>query len=414
MRTRSRSWHTLIGILLPALLLPPAIAHGADYSVLYAFQGGTDGSQPEASLVIDKTGTLFGSTEYGGSTTRCNNYSEGCGTLFKVTPNGQETVLHAFTGGNDGAWPLAALVAGAKNTLYGTAWVGGMTGCYTNYGCGTVFELKADGTFALLYEFQGGNDGANPWSPLLRARNGSYFGATNLGGQQGSGTIFALKRHGKEHVIFALPGGVGGANPQGNLVADPSGNLYGVTQHGGDASCGLSSGCGVVFKLASKGKETVLHTFTYTDGAYPQGLVMGGNGTVFGAAGLGGNECEEDDLGCGSIFAIKPDGTFSLLYVFRGGSDGGVPSNVIIDSNGILYGTAVVGGGSCNCGTVFSLTQQGTLTVLHTFAGGTDGSTPGYGVIEGRDGFLYGVTTYGGGSTNCSDLGCGTVFKVKK
>jgi uncharacterized repeat protein (TIGR03803 family) len=201
---------------------------------------------------------------------------------------------------------------------------------------------------------------------------------------------------------------------------DAAGNLYGTTYIGGGEACG-GDGCGTVFKLAPDGIETNLYSFSGADGRWPAStLLMDGAANLFGTTIEGGSGC--GGLGCGAVFKLAPDGTETVLYSFKGGSDGNWPGpSLIRDQSGNLYGTTYWGGNiSCSvirqhknkpgCGTVFKLANGGTETVLYIFDDKPLGRGPGSGVIADKHGNLYGSTSYGG-STNC-DQGCGTLFKL--
>jgi uncharacterized repeat protein (TIGR03803 family) len=170
-----------------------------------------------------------------------------------------ETVLHSFTG-SDGAFPLAGLIADSAGNLYGTTVSGGTGGCSQGAGCGVVFKVSPSGTETVLYSFTGGSDGAFPEAGLIADRAGNLYGTTNRGGGSGGGVVFKLSSSGTETVLYSFTGGSDGRNPQAGLIADSAGNLYGTTEGGG-------SGNGVVFKLSLGGTETVLHSFTGSDGA---------------------------------------------------------------------------------------------------------------------------------------------------
>jgi uncharacterized repeat protein (TIGR03803 family) len=342
-RSALRHVQPLAFALLPAFVLPFAPAHAESYSVLYAFQGGTDGEYPAASVVFDKAGNLYGTT-YSGGGHECGQGSS-CGTIFKITPTGKETVLYAFTGGSDGAFPDAPLTPGRKGAFFGTTFGGGAC-------CGTAFELKANGTFKALYEFVSGNGGADPKGPVLK-KGKSYVGTAFAGGSSscldGCGVIYGLARGGAETVIFSFQEKTTGEYPLGSLISDGSGNLYGTTQAGGTgANCG-SQGCeGTVFELAPNGTETVLHSFAFADGNEPEaGVIRDSAGNLYGTAVIGGGSSFNcGDFGCGTVFKLAPDGTFTVLHDFAGG-DGGTPlGGLLLDSKGNLYGTASIGGRS--------------------------------------------------------------------
>ncbi|MGB8907716.1 MAG: choice-of-anchor tandem repeat GloVer-containing protein [Candidatus Cybelea sp.] len=198
-------------------------------NVIYAFRGATqDGGQPEASLV-NLNGTLYGTTVDGGSS-RCGGPSR-CGTVFSVTASGTEHVLHSFQGGSDGEYPQAGLIA-VDGTLYGTTAVGGGAGC--SMGCGTVFSITPSGTQTILHRFTGGADGVFPAAMLL-ALNGKMFGTTQEGGNgciSGCGTVFSITPSGTETILHRFTGGANGWIPYGGLI-NIHATLYGVTGLGG-------------------------------------------------------------------------------------------------------------------------------------------------------------------------------------
>ncbi|MGH6889209.1 MAG: choice-of-anchor tandem repeat GloVer-containing protein [Rhizomicrobium sp.] len=391
----------ICGSALALFVSPGAQAKG--FAVLYSFAGGSDGIWPEADLIRDENGNLYGTTDYGGGQ-GCNNSNE-CGTVFKLAPDGTETVLHAFTGGRDGSDPFASLIMDKNGNLYSTTNSGGRDNV------GTVFKLAPDGTETVLHAFTGGEfnfDGGYPYAGLIEDRDGNFYGTTGFDGAFSGGTVFRLAPGGKEKVLHAFGNGSDGWEPYARLVRDKSGNLYGTTSYGGGTGC-FGTGCGTVFKLAPDGTETVLYAFTGgSDGNGPYaGLIEDKNGNLYGTTVQGGGTgC--NDGGCGIIFKLAPDGTETVLHAFTGGADGLYPfAGLIEDKNGNLYGTASAGGGDGN-GTVFKLAPDGTETVLHAFTGGSGGAGPYAGLIKDANGNLYG-TTYAGGA-----YGYGTVFRVKK
>ena len=260
-------------------------------------------------------------------------------------------------------------------------------------------------TFSLLRQFRSGLDGINPYAGVVLDARGNLYGTTYNDGALASGTVFRLSPAGKEKVLYSFAGiGGDGAFPfYGSLARDSSGNLYGTTNQGGiyDQFCLL--GCGTVFKLGPSGKETVLYRFTGTggDGVYvSQGLVRDPAGNLFGTTIQGGAQ------GGGVVFKVDPTGKETILYSFTGSTDGGNPyGGLVRDAKGNLYGTASSGGSSFN-GNVFRVDRTGMETVLYSFAGGTDGSSPLAGLIRDSAGNLYGTTFFGGAA------GFGTVFKV--
>ncbi len=403
--------------------------HGGSWteSVLYSFSNnGSDGTYPLAGLVLDANGDLYGTTQYGGTGSKC---SGGCGTVFELKPRSgggwTEMVLHSFNNnGSDGSNPYAGLTFDTAGNLYGTTWMGG-SGSECVSGCGTVFELSprqgGGWTEALLYSFNlNGTEGCEPYAGLVFDGAGNLYGATYRSGTYGHGTVFELS-HGSggwtETVLhnFNL---VEGAYPNPGLIVDGSGNLYGTT-HGGGAH-----GYGTVFefKPGSGGgwTETVLHNFNWegSDGAYPcAGLVFDRAGNLYGTTMQGGTH------GYGTVFELSPgqggSWTETVLYNFNNnGSDGTYPgAGLVFDANGNLYGTTNVGGAH-HYGTVFELSPgQGgwTEALLHSFNNdGIDGIYPVTGVIVDAHGNLYGTTVYGGMrlSYELCRYGCGTVFEL--
>jgi uncharacterized repeat protein (TIGR03803 family) len=396
-----------------------ALSGAADakgFEVLYRFcsqQNCTDGLWPYAGVLEDKQGNLYGTTGAGGAT--CRLY--GCGTVFKLAANGKETVLHAFTAEYDGSGPYGGLIADAQGNLYGTTATGGGTGCGgIDYGCGTVFKISTDGAESVLYAFGGNNDGAYPLAGLVSDKNGNLYGVTTDGGGGaqcivqfgGCGTVFRVNAKGKENILYAFTGASDGANPQAALIVDKSGNLFGTAAYGGNVSAcnqGNSPGCGTVFEVAADGTEKTLYTFNGgSDGWAPiANLIEDKSGNLYGTTEAGGSTTACSGVGCGTIFRIAPDGAETILYTFVGASDGAHPAaGVIADSKGNLYGTTQ-DGGSDNEGTVFKFTSKGKLIVLNAFNG--QGDAPVANLAFGNKHVLYGTTEFG------SD---GVVFKVKR
>jgi uncharacterized repeat protein (TIGR03803 family) len=348
-----------------------------------------------------------------------------------------ERVLYAFQSGNDGEGPSAGLIADENGALYGMTTYGGGAPACVNFGCGTAFKLTPTGSGyaeSVLFRFQGGNDGAEPVTSMTADTTGALYGTTRWGGRKctfspsvtGCGTVFKLMpvgSHYSEKVLYRFKGGRRAALPVGRLIADASGALYGTTFAGGDrAPCSGPStyGCGTVFKLTrigSRYEESVPYDFKgERDGADPSaGLIVDGNGVLYGttSAGGGSNVCGG---GCGIVFKLAPAGrghAESVIYRFRGGGgDGADPTgSLIADGSGALYGTTVLGGSGY--GTVFKLTPQGSgyaESVLYSFHGGDDGVAP-VGALIAHTGALYGATAAGGGASACVE-GCGIVFKL--
>lgn len=351
---------------------------GSNYkeSALYKFPASrTAGAMPEAGLVIDYVGALYGTTSAGGKG-KCSN---GCGVVFKLTPSKggyAESTLYDFgvSSSKDGATPVSALLM-VGTELYGTTEYGGSGGCAQNVpaGCGTIFELSTKGSgYKVLYNFKGGKDGASPETSLIAGKSGVLYGTTNDGGgsktcPNGCGTVFEINSKGSGYkVLHAFKGGssdgIGPSRGRG-MYLSASGMLYGTTQAGGSGSCAILfiGGCGTIFELTSKGTGyKVLYNFT--GGSAGQGpneeLVAGKNGDIYGTTFIAGTG-KGCTLGCGTVFALTK--TVGVVYDFQGGKDGATPyGGVAADKSGNLFGTTVLGGaggcGSSGCGTVFEVT----------------------------------------------------------
>jgi uncharacterized repeat protein (TIGR03803 family) len=252
----------------------------------YFVRGSSDGFGPSGGLIADSAGNLYGTTyDGGGAATGCGG--SGCGVVFKLSPDGTYTVLHTFTG-SDGANPATGLIADSSGNLYGTTVFGGGTACAQ--GCGVVFKVAPDGTETVLYSFKGGTDGLYPAGRLIADSSGNLYGVAE-GGALGGGVVFKLAPDGTETVLYSFcskPSCSDGEGPSGSLIADSAGNLYGTTATGGGGGggCYPAAGCGVIFKLAPDGTETVLYYFRGgSDGANPQGgLIADSAGNLYGTA----------------------------------------------------------------------------------------------------------------------------------
>jgi uncharacterized repeat protein (TIGR03803 family) len=328
------------GIAL-ALLVPIGGVHAKGIKLFYSFRGShKDGSDPYGGLILDSIGNLYGTTAYGGKEA-CAPF--GCGVVFKLAPDGKESILHLFAGGKDGEVPMGVLVGDNGGNLYGTTENGG-----GKNNAGTVFEIAADGAETVLYAFTGKSDGAYPFAGLIEDSSGNLYGTTQGGGLQDCdgaycGTVFKVAPDGTETVLYAFSGPPNdGDHPYGNLIEDSAGNFYGTTAYGGSADAGT------VFKLAPDGTETVLYSFSGSDGSTPaSGLIEDANGNLYGTTYQGGAS------GDGVVFELAPDGTETVMHAFAGGTDGADPyGGLIADKAGNLYGTTVRGGGSRNVGTV--------------------------------------------------------------
>jgi uncharacterized repeat protein (TIGR03803 family) len=405
-----------------------AVRSGYTETVLHKFAASPDAASPEAGVILDVNGDLYGTTIAGGTDPSCpGGYNTGCGTVYTIDATGNDRVVYSFRGKPDASEPFAGLIR-RNGVFYGTTASGGnYKPCYTygGNGCGTVFQIDRGGHERLLYQFKGNfgsgpADGQGPTSGLIVDSSGNLYGTTPFGGSDESGTIFEITKSGKENVLYSFTGASDGGRPYSGVIRDASGNVYGVAYFGGNSAC--TGGCGTIFELSTSGSLSVLYRFTGgKDGGNPiGGMAMDGSGNLYGTAQNYGNlSCNKrgGNPGCGTVFRLNAKHKLKVLHEFAGSPDGAVPSeNLIIDANGNLYGTTSFGGDSkCNggysCGTVFEVDSRGGESVLYTFTGGKkDGEVP-YGPVR-RDaaGNLYG-TTVSGGPGPCN-RGCGVVFKL--
>lgn len=379
-----------------AATLPDA-GGATSFKVLYSFTGQSDGGNPAyGNLVLDKIGNLYGTA------TLINEYC--AGAVFKLSPGGAETVLHCFGEGRDGFGP-EALYMDTKGDLWGTACCGGTGG-------GVVFKIKSTGKEKLVHTFAGQpNDGATPFGALIMGSDGKFYGTTTGGGKYNVGTVIKLALDGSDIVLYSFNGERSGADPVAGLIMDANANLFGVDAGGG------AKNFGTVFEHTQDGTESVLHVFKGppNDGSTPDGaLVMDQSGNLYGATYTGGRAGCYSNEGCGTVFRIVPGGAETILHFFTGKhGDGANPiAGMVEDAAGNFYGTTEFGGGRlvCNgfygCGTVFEITPDGTETILHSFGDGRKGANPIAGLVADGKGNFYG-TASGGGA-----YGYGAVFEI--
>ena len=256
------------------------IAADGTKTVLYAFTGGADGGAPVGGVILDSKGNLYGTTTAGGA--------HSFGTVFEITAAGTEKVLYSFKGGVEGAEPWGSLVADGLGNLYGTTY---------GLGRGTAFKIAANGTEKVLHNFMGGTDGGYPGKGLVLDAHGNLFGVTTYGGANSGGTVFEIAADGTEKVVYNFQKGKDGNTPSGPLVLDTKGNLYGTTQFGG------VNGLGTVFEISASGAEKVLYSFKKkADGGVPRGgLILDATGTLYGTTERGGGVNAFD---AGTVFKL--------------------------------------------------------------------------------------------------------------
>jgi uncharacterized repeat protein (TIGR03803 family) len=388
----------------------------------------TDGNLPAAALVQDATGNLYGTTVAGGANSNPACGSNGCGTAFKLDNTGHETVLYSFCSAPncaDGAVPQAALIQDAAGNLFGTTAVGGAN-VYSNCtnGCGTVFKLDNTGRETVLYSFCSNTmngspclDGSAPQAGLIEDASGNFYGTTKFGGPGNGGTVFELDNTGHETVLDAFceiaSNCPDGSAPEAGLIRDAAGNVYGTTSSGGIGF--YTVGGGTVFELGSTDHGTLLYSFCLAnscpDGSNPEGgLLEDAAGNLYGTTASGGAGVAAQCCGAGTAFKVDAAGHHTILYSFctvANCADGEFPAaGLTQDAAGNLYSTTTAGGansneacGSNGCGTVFKLDDTGHETVAYNFCSAshcTDGAHSQAGLIQDSAGNLYGTAAIGG------------------
>jgi uncharacterized repeat protein (TIGR03803 family) len=410
MNRRNSAFCRSVSVAIFATILLCATAWPQTFTVIYNFGGPSssvgvplDGANPYAGLVFDTRGNLYGTTARGGLMA-C--LLDGCGTAFQLKPHSggawSERIISLFS---EGGTPVAPVVFDGHGNIFGT--FACTQDCFNMYGgvfeliprangswtevtltdsftftecqngvCGVAFDsaghlygtsqesVVSQGGVAfslnhpsvsvwypvILYGFTGGSDGGGPSIELTFDSSNNLYGTTSSGGASREGTVFKLTQNGLswvESVLYSFQGGSDGANPNGGVVFDAGGNLYGTTTSGGTA------GAGAVFKLTPQSNgswsETVLYSFLGgSDAANPGGpLIFDGAGDLYGVAADGAH-------GHGAVFRLTPSGsgewTESVVYSFTGGLDGDGPSGgLIFDNAGNLYGTTVHGGAYPTC-----------------------------------------------------------------
>jgi uncharacterized repeat protein (TIGR03803 family) len=307
------------------------------------------GSSPDTPLIQDPAGNLYGVVQVGGP--------RGGGLVYKLSPQGEQTILHAFQRGakSNPVVPTGGLFMDKSGNIFGTTLAGGRADCPLVV-CGTVFRLSPDGKLRLLYKFTGGSDGSEPFGPLVQDAAGNLYGVAHAGGDLscpdpetggiGCGTVFKLARNGKFTVLHTFKGGHDGSVPQAGLVMDAAGSLYGVTSAGGHREFGTA------FKISKDGEYTILHRWLRKEGTSPNGgLVLDEAGNLYGTAAF--NSAHN----LGSVFQLSPDGVLTDLHRFKGDIDGGVPfAGLIRDAAGHLYGTTTMNVSNRIRGTAFEIT----------------------------------------------------------
>ncbi|MFL6689809.1 MAG: choice-of-anchor tandem repeat GloVer-containing protein [Alphaproteobacteria bacterium] len=360
---------TLAVALSVALVTGAGTAQAWTFKTLYEFTGRADGGIPGKLLRDNATGELYGTT-YGGG------YN--CGVVYKLAPDGTQTVLHAFNGPqgvrqnpsqhahvnvkNKGCHPVGGrLIKDDKGNLYGATSDGGDMSCDENggKGCGVVYKLRPDGKYIVLHTFEGVGHSDHAATGLIRDdANGDLYGATYQ-------AVFKLAADGTYTTVASLAS-------VSELTSGPHRTLYGTTYYGGGEHCN----CGSIFRI-SQGAGEILYSFKKRPLGHPSSLAMDESGNLYGA-GIG----HYDDGG--SVFRFAPNNDIKWLYKFKGSGSAGPEGDLVLDPSGKIYGMTLGGEG-----TLFQLDPDGTKTTLHVFA---DPYTPWGGLITDAGGNLYGVT----------------------
>ncbi len=396
-------------------------ASACPYAILHNFGDGTVAQaceNPCTALVQGPDGNLYGVTRSIDSNTSGNltvNLPGKLATIYKMTPEGKVTILHAFDAGDSDNDPLPEypLALGADGSFYGTITGGGSNKC------GIIYKITSQGVFTPLHEFGDPSvkdDPRGPSAPLITGADGNFYGTSDFGGYAEQGAVFKMTPRGVVTTLHSFLDGStahDGDSPRAPVTLGPDGNYYGTTFNGSGIT-DKPDFKGTLFKITPGGKLTILHRFA--DGSVPNdgkasskaGLFMARDKTLYGTTESGGTT-----NGSGTFFKFTTDGVITILHVFHGDvfdKDGVFPQPTLVEGpDGDFYGTTAAGG-SANDGTIYKITPGGAVTILHNFGDGTvpnDGAKPGGGLILASDGCFYGTTKEGGSA------GKGTAFRLK-
>ena len=313
--------------------------------ILHSFKGApTDGYLATGNLVRDKSGNFYGTSQYGGSGTGCH-VEAGCGTIFKLTPAGKETVLYNFQGGADGDSPVSGMARDSSGNLYGVSYDVSSAPSYISF----VFKLTPANTFSTLESFDCFLGGAYL---LIVNQSGDLFGSACVDTATPFGSVFELTPTNQLSTLYTFTGGSDGAIPTGKLTQDAKGNLYGSAANNG------AFGGGVVFKIDPSGAYSVLYSFcalaSCADGSTPTSwITLDSTGNLYGTTEKGGT------TGNGVVFRIAASGVETVLYTFENATQN--PSNqetgLVLDAAGNLY-ASTYSGGKYGVGSIYKLTKQ--------------------------------------------------------
>ena len=361
-------------ILTLACSLMLVSSASAQFTPLYDF--GTHAGDPAhpnfpGYIAQGRDGNLY--------TTSIDGGTDNAGTVFKITPAGQVTVLYSFDGVT-GAFPSSGLTLGTDGNFYGTTSENGPS----NYG--TIFKITPAGKLTVLHAFDS-SDGSTPWAAPVEGTDGAYYGTTEHGGTADCGTVYRVTAGGTFKTLYNFDGALG-CQPLAPLVLGNDGNFYGTTL----VLTGVNNpNLGAIFKITPAGAITLVHSFDGTHGGGPYApLMQASNGNFYGSTVNGGQ------YGNGVVFEMSPAGVFTDLHDFDPNTEGGEPFSALIEgTNGVLYGTTVIGG-TFNDGTIYSIPLGGgNPSTLYSFDG-TSGSAPGAPLTQHTNGTFYGDSAWGG------------------
>ena len=394
----SRGAVAVLALAFFASLLASLPAFAQTETVLYNFcaQGGCPGL-PDGGVIADSEGNLYGVTYAGGIG----------GTVFKLTPAGELSLLDSFDDSHRGVAPEGQLAFDQQGNVYGTAREGGANRYLVTAGDGTLFKLSPDGTETDLYNFGANStDGITPTGGVVIDAVGNLYGVTYRGGAYGVGIVFRVSPEGVETILHTFVNNkTDGSYPSAGLIMDSHSNVYGTTESGG------LYGGGTVFEVTAQGSYRILHNFAAYpgDASAPEAtLALDSQGNLYGTTGYGGK------YGGGAVFKMTPgsNGSWSEIILGSFSRFARQPNNgcwdptsdVVFDAQGNLYGTTMFGGLWVN-GCAYEINSAGELTILHVFGKDHDGAQP-FGNVLFYQGNLYGTTYVGGAYAN------GTVFKI--
>jgi uncharacterized repeat protein (TIGR03803 family) len=404
-------WVSVFAVLLViGVQATPSSAQIYSAATLYDFgRKSQDPDTPTLGVIAQgRDGNLYSTTSKGGA--------HNVGAVFKITPAGKLTTLYSFCSTDncaDGAYPYGGLTLGTDGSFYGTTLGGGedLTSCADNSGCGTIFKITPNGSLTTLYRFTNGSDGAFPEAPPIQGRDGNFYGTATAGGAPECGTIYKLTTHGAFTALHTFDN-TDGCAPSAPLALAVDGNFYGTTLLGGSSYGGGLPGFGVIFKITPAGNMTLLYNFDDAQGAYSYSpLVQGSDGNLYGTATGGGT-----GNGGGVVFRITLAGQFIVLHAMNGTTDGNQPDAGLVQaSDGNFYGVADNGGNSTpclgsGCGTLFGINTIGDLFVAYDFDG-TVGYAPDITPVQHTNGIIYGEADFGGVANSSCILGCGVFYK---